>query len=422
VFDPPAMEVYEVFGELQIPILANMPFAEELTLSGAARYSDYNSGAGNTGGVWAYNGNLIYSPIPDVRLRANYSRAVRSPTLSNLFSPITENFLFIDDPCDERRIDQGTSFRQANCAAAGVPTGFRDPVTGNRSVNQGGNPLLEAETSDSYTFGVILEPRFVPGFTLSVDYYDITVDSVIANISGTQIINNCFDAPTLDNQFCDLVAPRLPDGSLPLTGALDIAPVNFAKLTAEGIDIDARYVKTFENDDRLSLRVIATHVLDRTNFLDVDNPDLPNRVKGELGDPEWAFNFNASYRTGPATFSYGLRWIDNQFIGAAENYVPFTTECPATGIIPRTTATCTAGQLVTAPPANPDFTAEVYYPVKAFHDIRVDLRVNDEFLFYTGVDNVTDELPPFGLTGAGAGSGIFSNTGRFFYAGFTADF
>ena len=425
-FDPPALEVFEVFGELSLPLLANVPFFNELTVSAAARYSDYNSGAGNTGGVWAYNGNLVWEPVDSLRLRANYSRAVRSPTLSNLFSPPTENFLFLNDPCDERNIQNGTATREANCRAAGVPVGFQDPVTGNRSVLQGGNDLLEAEKSDSYTIGAIFQPDFLPGFTASVDYYNIEVESVIANISGQQILTNCFDAPDLNNRFCPLIAPRLPDGSLANVNAINIAPINYANLTAEGIDFDVRYTKTFDNDDRISFRVLATHVIDRTNFLDVDNPDLPNIVKGELGDPEWQFNFNASYTTGPISFSYSWRWIDSQYIGAAENYIPFTTECISDGagggVIPRTTTSCTVGELVTAPPANPDLTAQRKYPVKAFHDIRFGYDVNEEFTFYAGVDNLTDELPPFGLTGAGAGSGIFSNTGRYFYAGITADF
>lgn len=425
-FDPPALEVLEFFGEIEIPLLADMPFFNELTVSGAARYSDYNSGAGLTGGVWAYNGNLIWSPVEDLRFRANYSRAVRSPTLSNLFSPATENFLFLADPCDDDNINNGSATREANCRADGVPVGFDDPITGNRSVNQGGNPFLQAETSDSWTVGAIFQPRFLPGFSASVDYYNIDVGQVIANISGTQILVNCYDAPSLDNNFCPLIADRTADGALPTTGALNIAPINYANLTAEGIDFDVRYSHTFDNDDRISLRLIATHVLDRTNFLDVDNPDLPNRVKGELGDPEWALNFNASYRRGPITLSYGMRWIDKQFIGAAENYVPYTTECISDGagggVIPRTTTACTVGELVTAPPANPDLTAEVYYPVRAYHDLRLDFQVNDQFNFYAGVDNLTDKLPPFQLTGGGAGSGIFSNTGRYFFAGFTADF
>ena len=432
-FTPPTLEVLETFGEISLPILADLPFADELTLSAAGRISDYNSGAGNTGKVEAWNINAIYAPIPDIRFRANLSRAVRSPTLDNLFAPATENFVFLDDPCDARFINNGPNpaTRQANCRSGtrlgGVPVGFTDPVTGNRSVNQGGSPFLEAEVSDSLTLGVILQPSFLPGFSATVDYYDIEVESVIANISGNQILANCFDAPNFPtNQFCDLIADREADGALQATGALNIAPVNFAKLTAEGIDFDVRYSRTFDNDDRLSLRVIATYLLDRTNFLDIDNPDLPNRVAGELGDPEVAFNFGASYRTGPITLSYDMRWIDRQTIGAYENYFPFDAECPTSGFIPRTdppqSVPCTPGSIVEVPPANPDNTEEVFYPRTAFHDVRLDWRIQDEYNFYFGVDNITDQEPPFGLTGAGGGSGIFSNRGRTFFAGFTANF
>ncbi|GAA4051623.1 TonB-dependent receptor domain-containing protein [Parerythrobacter jejuensis] len=423
-FTPPALEVLEGFGEIEFPLLANVPFAEELTFSAAGRISDYNSGGGLTGTVEAYNLNAVWAPVSDIRFRANFSRAVRSPTLSNLFSPATENFLFLTDPCDTRFINNGTANRATNCAADGVPVGFTDPVTGNRSVNQGGNPFLQAEVSDSLTIGAVIEPRWIPGLSITVDYYDIEVESVIANISGNQILANCYDAPTLNNNFCPLIAPRNADGSLRNVGALNIAPVNFASLTAEGIDFDVRYAKTFDNDDRLDLRLIATHTLDRTNFLDIDNPDLPNRVRGELGDPEWAMNFNASYRKGAVTFAYSFRWVDKQTIGAYENYFPFQGECPVSGVIPRTNGapTCTPGDILTLPPLNPDSTAEVFYPARGYHDIRVSWNINDEFVFYAGVDNITDKLPPFQLSGAGGGSGIFDNTGRYYFAGFQAEF
>ena len=429
VFDPPKLEVIEGFGEIQLPILSGEQFAEELTLSAQGRISDYNSGAGATGTVETYSLAGVYAPIADIRFRVGYNRAVRAPTPSDLFFPTTENFVFLDDPCDAAFINQGPNpaVRQENCRAAGVPVGFTDPVTGNRSVNQGGNSLLEAETSNSFTAGVILEPRFLPGFSATIDYYDIEVDAVIANISGNQILNNCFDNTNFpDNQFCDLIAPREDDGSLAIVGALDIAPVNFARLTAEGIDFDLRYDRTFDNDDRLFLRFIANYALDRTDFLDIDNPDLPNRQLGELGDPEVAFNFGAAYRTGPFTFSYDLRWVDRQTIGAYENYFPFEGECPRDGFIPRTdppqSTTCTPGEITTLPPANPDLTEEVFYPRRAFHDVRLDMLIDDEFNFYLGVDNVTDKLPPFGLTGETGDAGVFLPTGRFFYAGFNAEF
>ncbi len=419
VFDPPSLEVIEGFGEIQIPLLADMPFFQELTFSAAGRISDYNSGGGLTGTVESYNVNGIWAPVEDIKLRANYSRAVRAPTLSNLFGAQTQNFLFFDDPCDNDEINNGSALRANNCSADGVPAGFDDQVTGNRAVLQGGNPALEAETSNSLTLGVILEPRWVPGLSLTVDYYDIEVNKVIANVSAQQIVNNCYDLPQ-PNSFCNSVNPREADGSLNRDAALVVGPVNFARLTAEGIDFDLSYRKTFDNDDRLILRLIATHALDRTNFLDVDFPGLPDEDRGELGDPIWAANFGASYRRNNVTVSYDLRYVGKQFIGARENYRNNIEICSG-GVIPRTTTSCTDGALVLAPPRNPDLTAEVFYPERFTHDVRVDVRVQEQFNFYFGVDNLTDQAPPFNLTGAGGGSGIFDNTGRFFYVGVNLD-
>ena len=424
-FFPPSLSVIEGFGEIEFPILADLPFANELTISGAARYSDYNSGGGQTGGVWAYNGNVIYSPVEDIRFRANYSRAVRAPTLSNLFAAQTQNFVFLNDPCDDDIIDQGPASRVANCRADGVPVGYdADQIQSSQAILQGGNERLSAETSDSYTIGAVFEPSFFPGFSATVDYYNIEVNQVIANVGANAILFNCYDATDLNNSFCRQINPRNADGTFNQNAALITGPVNFAKLTAEGIDFDIRYAKTFDNDDRVSLRLIATHNLDRTNFLDVDNPTVPNVVRGELGDPKWAANFNASYRRGDVTVSYSARFVDKMFIGGFEDTNSFIAACPTSGVIPRTEGnpTCTPGALVRVPPTNPDRFEAEEYPYRLYHDLRADVRVEDRFLFYFGVDNVTDVAPPSPLTGSGGGSGIYDNIGRYFYAGFAAEF
>lgn len=416
-FDPPALSVFEAFGELDIPLLADIPFFQELTVKAAGRISDYNSGAGNTGTVEAWNVSGIWAPIDDVRFRANISRAIRSPTISDLFSPQTVNFLFFDDPCDVDFIDQGTANRAANCLAAGVPVGFDENIQGNRAVLQGGNELLSAETSDSFTAGVIFQPSFLPGFSLSVDYYDIEVESVIANVGPQAILNNCFDAVDLNNTFCGQILPRQADGALATDAALITGPVNFAALTAEGIDVDARYSTTFDNGSRLTMRAIATYVLDRTNFLDTDNPEIPNDVRGELGDPVFAANFNVAYTfADDFTLAWAGRYVGQQFIGARENFRNSTQPCTAAGLIPNTETACEVGTLVDAPPLNPDAFPQEKYPSRFTQDIRLDIQATDEFRFTIGVDNVTDQQPPFGLTGAGGGSGIFDNRGRTYYA------
>ncbi|MFM7349104.1 MAG: TonB-dependent receptor domain-containing protein, partial [Erythrobacter sp.] len=98
-FNPPKQEIRELFGELRLPLLANTPFFEELTIEGAVRYSDYNTA---NKGVWAYNGGIVWSPVRDIRFRAAYGRAVRAPNIGDLYATASETFLNgLADPCNQ---------------------------------------------------------------------------------------------------------------------------------------------------------------------------------------------------------------------------------------------------------------------------------------------------------------------------------
>lgn len=398
-FNPPTLTVSEVFGELQVPLLRERPFFHELELQGAARYSDYNRGAGNTNKVFTYNVGATWAPVRDLRFRGNYSKAVRAPTPGDLFSAQGQNFAFLTDPCDRRNIGAGPPQRVTNCRSAtrlgNVPVDYIQQ-SGNRSILQGGNPELMEETSKGLTVGAIFQPRFVSGLSFTVDYYDIDVKNVISSLSGNVILSQCYDSANFpDNAFCQLVGDREPGGLLNSSAAVTVTALNFARLVARGIDFDLAFRRTLANGDKLSLRGIATVNIERTNYLDALNPDVPNRVRSELGDPHLAANFNASYKRGIATLGYALRYIGRQTIGTYETQNSFNGN----------------------PPLNPDAFRRVYYPDAFYHDVRLDLTPVERFNFYLGVDNVGDKLPPLGLTGAGAGSGIFDNVGRVFYAG-----
>jgi outer membrane receptor protein involved in Fe transport len=115
-FNPPQFVVKEAYAEVQVPLLRDVSFAKELSLNFAGRVSDYNT---RTGTVYAYNVQGIYAPIEDLRFRAAYATSVRAPTQGDLFSPASENFAQISDPCD--LVSPGST-TAANCVAAGVPT------------------------------------------------------------------------------------------------------------------------------------------------------------------------------------------------------------------------------------------------------------------------------------------------------------
>ena len=229
------LSVKEAFGEIEIPIVRDRPLLNELTLSGAVRVSDYNTSAGT---VWTYNGAVYYAPIHDLRFRANYSRSVRAPTQSDLFSAQSQNFNFISDPCDVLFINAGPN-RAANCAAAGVPAGFvNDPARNfSLAVLEGGNPALKVETSTSYTVGAIIEPHWIPGLSITVDYYNIKVRNLIATLSAQTIINSCYNSPSgINNPFCAEVF-RNPDHTFANPATL-AGPINFQKQITRGIDVD----------------------------------------------------------------------------------------------------------------------------------------------------------------------------------------
>jgi outer membrane receptor protein involved in Fe transport len=401
-FNPPSFAVKEAFGEIEIPILRDLPFVHELTLQGAGRVSDYK---GSVGTVFAYNFGAVFAPIRDVRFRANFSRSVRSPTLGDLYSSPSQNFDFVDDPCDVNFSTNGPNNganRQANCRSIGInPTSFVNSPARAATISylSGGNPNLSEETSDSYTAGVVLQPRFVPGLAITADYYDIKVKNVIASITPQQIVDSCFDSETLNNQYCDLIKPRDASGFFGSPALLQ-SSVNFAALRAKGVDVDVTYNHRFTPDLAASAHLIGTWVRTRNDFPYFDNPTLPERIKSELGDPAYLVNFSTNLKYRDVSFGYQLRYIGRQTV----------TDYEATHDSPQ------------GPAYDADYSDPIWYPTVWYHDIRLGLDVDRRFNFYVGVDNVLNRMPPLGQLGNTAGSGIYSNTGRFVYAGFRADF
>jgi outer membrane receptor protein involved in Fe transport len=404
-FTAPAFEVKEAFAELSIPLVKDVFLLKELTINGSGRVADYK---GSVGTVYAYSGDVTWRPVSDLLLRGAYSKSVRSPYLGDLYSPTGQNFTPApSDPCSTRNINTGSSTREANCNAAGRPAGYDYVYTASLEIKSGGNPNLQAETSKSLTLGGVFQPHWVPGLSISSDYYDITVDNVIA-ATGTpqQILNLCYDSPTLNNPFCGLFqragasgGPNGEEAFRVIEGSLLQSSANFAKLKARGIDTNIAYNHTF-SWGQLSMKGIWTHTLQNDSFTNPNDPNFKNVFSGELGDPKDAFNINADARFGKLSVGYSFRWLSGMYLNTFEDY------------------NITNGQ----PPQNPDYAPIKQYPIVTYSDVRFGYEVNDQFHADFGINNIGDTQPPYGLTGVGAGSGIYDNRGRFFYAGFTAKF
>lgn len=179
----------EVFAELEVPVLADMPGAQQLDLNLQGRYSDYNTFGSET--VW--RAGINWQVIDDVRIRASMSTAYRSPRITDLFGGGTVAFDFFTHPCVD-----GTTARDANTAANCAIDGI--PVTANLLSTQfavlaGSNAALDPETADTSTIGIIFTPRFLEGLSISIDYWDIEVENLITRIESDSILDACYEGP-----------------------------------------------------------------------------------------------------------------------------------------------------------------------------------------------------------------------------------
>lgn len=399
-FGAPAFEVAEGFGEIRLPIVKDLPLLHSLEISGAGRVAGYNF---NTGIVYAYSGGFDWFPVRDVHIRGNYSRAVRAPNLSELFSAQSQNFATVNDPCSARNIGTGSATRAANCASQGIPASYDYVYVQSLEILSGGNPNLNAETSDSYTLGAVVQPRWVRGLSMSADYFNVQVDKVIATPSAQQILDSCYDQATTANQFCSLFqragAGGGPGGEEPfrvIEGSLQQTLLNYAKSRVRGIDAQIGYNRSFGANTRLDLRGVFTHYLTRTDFLNPVDPARGDRLLTELVFPEDRGSFTANLKLGGVSLNYQFRYIGKAVLNQYEDFFSFQGRDPQ----------------------NADYASRKFYPAITYHNLRFGVDIGKHSEFYVGADNIADQMPPLGLSGIGGGSGIYDNRGRFFYAGF----
>ncbi|MEM6474049.1 MAG: TonB-dependent receptor, partial [Planctomycetota bacterium] len=242
-------DVWEVFGEINVPILSDTPFFDLLEFTVAARYSDYSS-VGSTE-AWSINGQ--WAPIPDIRFRGGYSESVRAPNITELFAPRTGTFVFLTDPCSPANINAGTSFRVPNCEALINGLGadfatfdFDSDIASSASIEGivSGNQDLSEETAETWTAGVIVQPRFIPGLIITFDWFDIRINDAVRTPTLTETAEFCVDSPDLNNVFCDAITR---DTGTAFVSDFLLGPQNVAFLETAGADLTINY--SFEPGD-----------------------------------------------------------------------------------------------------------------------------------------------------------------------------
>jgi outer membrane receptor protein involved in Fe transport len=377
-----AFDVYEAFGEFDLPILKDVPFAKVLSVGAAGRYSHYSTVGNNS--TWQFNGT--YAPVQDITFRGSYGKAVRAPNIGELFQPTSATSAFFVDPCTPDQINNGTQYRQANCKTTLAAVG----ATSNPGLQTGqfvlgtaqGNPNLKPETAKTWTAGVLLRPRFVPGLNVALDWYDINLTNAINTIDPNSLAVLCVDQPTVPNQFCNQFTRAQGTG---IINSFTVGPLNVARFHTSGLDVNIDYLLQTRNVGKFNMRLVLGY-LHRLDQVGIPGAAAINQVDQSFA-PQWTANFSPTWTLGQFTLNYNLRWHD------------------ATLVYDRNTIA-----------ADPNVVAPQYFRYSALwqHDVQAKLQVNKDFSFYIGVTNLTDQKPD---AYSYATNTPISPMGRYYYAG-----
>ena len=225
-------DVTELFAEVQIPLLSGAQFAETLDANIALRYSDYSSFGSTTNGKY----NLMWRPHNDLLLRITLSDGFRAPSVPELFFGQSDSYPELQDPCDinsDNFTGSGMSQTNSQCRSDGVPDGFVQPNTQIR-ITVGGNPALQPEESENFSYGFVYQPGWLDGFQAEIDFFDVEITDTIATIGAQNILEQCYsDMP----QYCEHVDRG---GGGFVTDLRNLA-TNVGALTVSGFDLAVSY-------------------------------------------------------------------------------------------------------------------------------------------------------------------------------------
>lgn len=377
-------DVGEAFVEVSVPVLRNAPLADSLDVGGALRVSDYSTVGKTT--TWKLDAR--WAPVRDIAFRATYSEAVRAPNISELFTPESGTFEFIDDPCDAAFIGQGSQYRADNCAQMLADLGI-DPEDFNPSEYSTnlpgrlkGNPDLMEETAKSWTVGFVYRPVALPDLKVTFDWYDVRLRNAVSTPTAQQMADLCFDQPTLDNTFCEGITRD------PTTGYIDdflLWPQNVSRFTTAGADLTVNYsFSPWPNLGRFEWKLTGGY-LDELTFIATPGAEVTDN-RGDMWAPKYTAATDLTWRRASWAVNYGINYFS------------------------RTRRFTEAEKRADPDIADPKY---FYYSAKWVHDLHASYTMPDHDLeMYVGVNNLFNRQPDF--PGVNYPVGFM---GRYFYGG-----
>ncbi|MHB8284686.1 MAG: TonB-dependent receptor plug domain-containing protein [Caulobacteraceae bacterium] len=429
-----SFDVYELFGEIVVPIASDQPFIKDLSFDGGYRFSDYST----VGTTESYKLSGEYAPTRDIRFRGSFQRALRAPNVNELFTqqlPTQSSDLTVDPCAAVNSVGNVATASLAQClnthvTAAQYGNGIArgttvNGVAGTNTIDQcpaaqcgaliGGNSKLGPETSDTVSFGGIFTPRWLPGFSFSIDYYHIEVKNIVGTVPGSDSLTQCLDTGAAN--FCNLIQ-RSPtgllfgDATLATAGYANEGDVNTGYLKTSGIDFEGSYrlrlsdlYKSFGNIGALTFNYNGTYT---QHFISEPIPgfgsyDCAGYYGATCGayNPRYSSKLRVSYQS-PFNWLVSLQWrYDGAQKYEGENSNPLLAA------------------------ATDEFDSK--RSATNYIDLTGNWKVTDFITLRAGVNNVFDQDPPIlssTVVSAGAPntSPQYDLLGRTFFMGLTANF
>ncbi len=436
--------VSEVYGEVRVPLIQDQELFEDLSLNGGYRYSSYS----NAGAVNTYKYGAEWQPVDDIRFRGSYQRAVRAPNILELFTPLHTGLYSGLDPCSGSGLyysinrlsaaqcaRTGVSTSQYNSGVASIPPAFGG-VTACPAAQcnelVGGNPNLKPEVSDTKSFGVVLTPTFLDGFTATIDYFDIKVNKAISTYGPNTAIAACAgslgglglsNAAAISDNYCALIHRAGQIGTNPgataggsgilfgTDGYVTELTENTGSIQTKGYDFEANYQTDLDDwgmngDGSLAVNFIGTLT---KNFIvtpgagdyAIGSYDCKGLFGVTCGNPTpgWKHTLRVTWSS-PWNFDLSIAWRHMSSVKFDGN----NASQPLMGYINRyVTCATTSGAASCGDVLSKQISAYDYIDLAGTWTVAegVELRA--------GVNNVFDKAPPL-IDGVVWGIGFNANT------------
>ena len=399
------IEVWESFGEVRLPLIAETAAIQALDATLAWRYSDYD--LDQTGGVNTFLGGLDWQVNDSLALGAQFQRAIRAPSVGEAFGGQRLFPVSATDPCAVPGAEDDATVRSL-CAAKGVPGNLiGDPsIQPNAEIPGlfGGNPDLNEEQSDTFTLSAIITPEALPNLMIAIDYFAIEIADTIGVSGGSvsNVLDLCFNQiQDLSSAACQAAGRNSTTGVIDTQNPVGVITANVGALQTSGVDLLISYNWEFDfgignNGSDLSVLFNATF-LNELNLTPIAGLDTVNECAGAYGrtcgEPKARTKTNTmiNWSSGPLTLGLRYRWAEETRL----DEVVF-------------------GQRPPESVASLDIGGDGYV------DLSFNYDVNDSVAIWGGVINALDEDPP--LLGrrqvrANTSPDTFSPTGAEFFVG-----